>query len=68
MVKRLLGVEGGFGEMMGLDNAWSYRAIKAVGNYGELYDEFFGPKALDLARGQNKLYKDGGLVYPLPFR
>ncbi len=68
VVKRLLGVEGGFGEMMGLDNAWSYRAIKAVGNYGELYDQFFGPKALDLARGQNKLYKDGGLVYPLPFR
>ena len=54
--------------MMGLDNEWAYRAIKAVGNYGELYDEFFGPKALDLARGQNKLYKDGGLHYPLPFR
>jgi general L-amino acid transport system substrate-binding protein len=68
VIRRLLGVEGGFGEMMGLDNAWSYRAIKAAGNYGELYDEFFGPKALDLARGQNKLYKDGGLHYPLPFR
>ncbi len=68
VIKRLLGVEGGFGEMMGLDNAWSYRAIKAVGNYGELYDAYFGPKGLDLARGQNKLYKDGGLVYPLPFR
>lgn len=68
VIKRLLGTEGGFGAMMGLDNAWSYRAIKAVGNYGELYDEFFGPKALDLARGQNKLYKDGGLQYPLPFR
>lgn len=68
VIKRLLGAEGGFGEMMGLDNAWSYRAIKAAGNYGELYDEFFGPKALDLARGQNKLYKDGGLVYTLPFR
>ena len=68
VVKRLLGTEGGFGEMMGLDNAWSYRAIKAVGNYGEIYDQFFGAKALDLARGQNKLYKDGGLVYPLPFR
>ena len=67
-VKRMLGTEGGFGEMMGLDNAWGYRAIKAVGNYGEIYDEFFGPKALDLARGQNKLYKDGGLHYPLPFR
>ena len=68
VVKRLLGVEGGFGEMMGLDSAWSYRAIKAVGNYGEIYDQFFGPKALDLTRGQNRLYKDGGLVFPLPFR
>ena len=67
-VKRLLGAEGGFGAMMGLDDAWSLRAIQAVGNYGELYDEFFGPKALDLARGQNKLWKDGGLQYTLPFR
>ena len=68
VVRRVLGVEGGFGAMMGLDNDWSYRAIKAAGNYGELYDEFFGPKALDLARGQNKLYNQGGLQYPLPFR
>ncbi|GAC1344525.1 MAG: amino acid ABC transporter substrate-binding protein [Acetobacteraceae bacterium] len=67
-VKRLLGVEGGFGAMMGLDNDWALRAIKAVGNYGELYDEFFGPKALDLARGQNKLWTQGGLHYALPFR
>ena len=68
VIKRLLGVEGGFGEMMGLDNGWSYRAIKTAGNYGELYDTYFGPKGLALSRGQNKLYKDGGLVYPLPFR
>ena len=44
------------------------QAIKAAGNYGELYDEFFGPKALDLARGQNKLWNAGGLQYSLPFR
>ena len=68
VVRRILGVEGGFGPMMGLADDWAYRAIKAVGNYGELYDEFFGLKALDLTRGQNKLYKDGGLHYPLPFR
>ncbi len=68
VIKRLLGIEGGFGEMMGLDPSWSYRAIKAVGNYGEIYDAYFGPKGLDLARGQNKLWKDGGLVYTLPFR
>ena len=67
-VKRLLGAEGGFGALLGLDNDWMLRAIKAAGNYGELYDEFFGPKALDLARGQNKLWTQGGLHYALPFR
>ena len=68
LVKRLLGVEGGFGAMLGLNNDWTLQAIKAAGNYGEIYDEFFGPKALDLARGQNKLWSQGGLHYPLPFR
>ena len=67
-VRRILGTEGGFGTQMGLDDAWALRAIKAVGNYGELYDAFFGPKALGLARGPNKLWKDGGLQYGLPFR
>ena len=67
-VKRVVGAEGGFGEMVGLDNAWTLRAIKAAGNYGELYDEFFGPKALDLPRGQNKMWSEGGLQYALPFR
>lgn len=68
LVKRLLGVEGGFGAMLGLGNDWTLRAIKAAGNYGEIYDEFFGPKALDLARGQNRLWSQGGLQYALPFR
>lgn len=67
-VKRMLGVEGGFGKLMGLDDEWLLRAIKASGNYGEMYDEFFGPKALDLARGQNRLWNQGGLQYSLPFR
>ena len=67
-VKRLLGTEGGFGTLLGLDDAWLLRAIKAGGNYGELYAQFFGPNALDLARGQNKLWNQGGLQYALPFR
>ncbi len=67
-VKRLLGAEGGFGALLGIDNDWALRAIKAVGNYGEIYDEFFGPKALDLARGQNRLWNQGGLQYSFPFR
>ena len=68
VVRRLLGVEGDFGQLLGLDNEWAYRAIKVGGNYGELYDRFFGPGALDLPRGPNRLYRDGGLQYALPFR
>lgn len=67
-VKRLLGAEGGFGKLFGLDDDWLLRAVKSSGNYGELYEEFFGPKALDLARGQNRLWNQGGLQYSLPFR
>lgn len=67
-VKRLLGVEGGFGALLGLDKDWALQAIKAGGNYGELYDEFFGPQALALPRGQNRLWSDGGLQYSFPFR
>ena len=47
---------------------WSFNAIKAVGNYGEIYDEYFGPKALGLPRGLNKLWYKGGLQYALPIR
>jgi general L-amino acid transport system substrate-binding protein len=67
-VRRILGVEGDFGRLMGIDNDWAYRAIRAVGNYGEIYEEFFGPAALDLPRGPNNLWNRGGLHYPLPFR
>ena len=65
-VRRLLGVEGEFGKKLGLDDEWMLRAIKAVGNYGEIYDRHFGPKALDLPRGQNSLASKGGLQYALP--
>jgi general L-amino acid transport system substrate-binding protein len=65
--RRFLGLDGGFGEMLGLDDAWSYRVIKQVGNYGEVYDKYFGPKALGLPRGQNNLWLNGGLQYPLPW-
>ncbi len=61
-----LGLEGNFGKLLGVDNAWSYNIIKAVGNYGENYDTYFGP--LQLPRGWNNLYTKGGLQYPLPWR
>ncbi len=67
-VLRLIGVEGDFGKMLGLDNDFFLRAVKTVGNYGEMYDRHFGPNALDLPRGLNNLWNKGGMHYTLPLR
>ena len=67
-ILRLLGAEGDTGKALGLDETWALRAIKVAGNYGEMYETHFGPKALNLPRGLNNLYTHGGLHYPLPIR
>ena len=67
-MRRFLGVDPGLAKMIGLDEKWVVNTIKAVGNYGEIYDRHFGPKALNLPRGANNLYSHGGLHYALPFR
>jgi general L-amino acid transport system substrate-binding protein len=70
-VKRMLGVEGEFGQAdLGLAPDFAANVIRAVGNYGELYDRYMGPEgvAFTLDRGLNKLWKDGGLVYAPPLR
>jgi general L-amino acid transport system substrate-binding protein len=69
VVKRLLGTEGTLGEDMGLSNDFMVKAIRAVGNYGEIYNRNLGPDTpFDLPRGQNALYTEGGLMYAPPFR
>lgn len=69
IVKRMLGVSGDVGSFLGLDNEWLVRAIQAVGNYGEIYDRHFGPQTkLNIPRGLNKQWKDGGLLYAQPIR
>ncbi|MGA0596286.1 amino acid ABC transporter substrate-binding protein [Enterovirga sp. CN4-39] len=68
-VRRLLGVDGGFGAMMGLSNDWMYNAIKQVGNYGESYERTVGMSSpLKLARGKNELWTKGGLLFTSPFQ
>ncbi len=68
-VNRMLGNEGSLGSMLGLDKDWAVNVIKAVGNYGEIFDRFLGPNtALALERGQNALYTQGGLLYAPPMR
>jgi general L-amino acid transport system substrate-binding protein len=68
-VRRLLGAEGKFGQMMGLSDDWMFNAIKQVGNYGESYERTVGMgSALKLKRGANELWTKGGLLYSPPFQ
>ena len=68
-IKRLLGKEGTFGEALGLKNDWAYNAIKATGNYGEMFERNLGQGSLlKIARGQNALWTNGGLQYAAPIR
>lgn len=66
VIRRLLGVEGELGSKLGITNDFIYRAIKLVGNYGEIYERNLGP--FNLARGQNELWTNGGLMYAMPLR
>ena len=68
-VARLLGKDGNYGEQMGLSNAWAYNIIKQVGNYGEVYDRTVGKDSpLDIPRGINALWNNGGIQYAPPVR
>ncbi len=68
-INRILGTEGNLGEMLGLSADWAYNAIKAGGNYGELFEKNIGENTpIGLQRGLNAQWKDGGLIYSPPFR
>lgn len=68
-IQTLLGVTGELGKAMGIPNDFCYQAIKQVGNYGEIYNRNLGPDTpLNLPRGLNELYTNGGLMYAIPFR
>ncbi|WP_103259159.1 amino acid ABC transporter substrate-binding protein [Tabrizicola aquatica] len=68
-VKRLLGASGDMGAKMGLDNDAFKRAIAAVGNYGEVFSRNIGEgTTINLARGLNALWTQGGLQYAPPLR
>jgi general L-amino acid transport system substrate-binding protein len=68
-IKRLLGVDGNFGEQLGLTKDWVYRIVKLVGNYGEVFDRDVGQGSLlKITRGLNALWTKGGLQYGPPVR
>ena len=68
-VKRLVGTEVDFGKPLGLTNAWAANAIRAVGNYGEIFNRNVGAQSkLAIPRGLNELWNNGGIQYAPPIR
>jgi general L-amino acid transport system substrate-binding protein len=70
-VLRMLGAEGEFGQSdLGLDSDFAVDVLKAVGNYGEIYDRYMGPNgdAFTLPRAANELWSNGGLIYAPPLK
>ena len=65
-ISRILGKTPGMGKAIGLPEDWVVRAVKAVGNYGEMWDRNIKP--LGLPRGLNNLWNKGGLMYAPPIR
>ncbi len=70
VVQRLLGSGSeDSGKALGLDKDWLARVIKATGNYGESFERNLGSQsAVNLPRGLNKQWNQGGLIYAYPVR
>lgn len=68
-VQRFLGVSGNMGELLNLENNWAYNIVKQVGNYGEVFERTVGMGSpLNIERGVNALWTDGGIQYAPPVR
>ncbi len=69
VVGRILGGTEDTGKLLGLDKEWAAKAIKATGNYGEIFERNVGPNsALGMPRGINNLWNKGGIMYAPPVR
>ena len=70
-VARLLGAEGNIGEGLGVSPTFMVDVIKAVGNYGEIYERHVGantPIGIPREGTLNALWTQGGILYAPPFR
>jgi general L-amino acid transport system substrate-binding protein len=69
-VRRLLGIEGEFGVLLGVEPDFVVDVITAVGNYGEIYDRHLGAEGTNIPREGtlNALWSDGGMIYAPPWR
>ncbi|WP_212632953.1 amino acid ABC transporter substrate-binding protein [Pseudomonas borbori] len=63
----LSGQDSRLARALGAQDDWVIRAIRAVGNYGELYERNVGSASeLGIERGLNRLWSEGGLMYAPP--
>ncbi|MCP8938412.1 amino acid ABC transporter substrate-binding protein [Alsobacter sp. SYSU M60028] len=68
-VRRLVGADGSFGEQIGLNKTWAASAIRAVGNYGEMFERNVGSQSkLGIPRGVNQNWLLGGILFAPPIR
>ena len=76
-VDRMLGLEGSYGqEELGLDKTVAQDVIRAVGNYGEIYDRHLTPLGIERESSRNALWSaapctdcpKGGQIYAAPLR
>lgn len=68
-IRRFLGLEGDIGRNMGLTNDFTQAIIRAVGNYGEVYERHYGQQSvIKLPRGLNALAGEGGLQWSPTWR
>ncbi len=68
-IRRFLGTDPGNGAALGLSDDFAYRIVRALGNYGEVFERNVGMDSpLQLERGRNALFTDGGLMFPLAFQ
>jgi len=68
-VQRFLGASGNMGELLRVENNWAYNIVKQVGNYGEVFERTVGTGSpLNIERGLNALWTNGGIQYAPPVR
>jgi general L-amino acid transport system substrate-binding protein len=68
-IKRIVGKDGELGKGLGISNEFVVNIVKAVGNYGEMFERNVGSGSrLKIARGLNNLWNKGGLQYAPPLR
>ena len=68
-IRRMLGLEGTYGEQFGLTRDWVVRIVRHVGNYAEVFERNVGASSkLGISRGLNRLWTKGGIQYAPPIR